>query len=252
MYRQVNRYLPFIVLGVMVIGFCCGVNSLSALFGVNDSNAVLGVAACLPNLVMQVISWAAVVLVPALTAPMVAEEVRHGTWEMLRLTPYTTGEIVVSKLLGGLARLKIWVPLLVLNGVQLLAGAGVVMFSLISADLPTEVLFTLANPLVIIRPWIEIAWIALTGLVFSMYMSTGRGALVATYAVAVGVKVVNGWLLWAIMAFFAEMALNNPTILSIVFSIGPSLGYFFILAVTALILSRRARYFDEMEMLQPV
>ncbi|MDJ0753493.1 MAG: hypothetical protein QNJ45_08255 [Ardenticatenaceae bacterium] len=244
-YREINRYMPFVVLGVMVIGFCCGANTLSTMFGLSTNESALTLAACLPNFVVQMISWAAIVLVPALTAPMVVEEVRLGTWEMLRLTPFSTEEILISKLLGGLLRLKIWRILLLLNAFQLLAAVAALLIAATIDTLGIDLLVTLVNPVLILRPWVEIIWVALTGLVLSTWMATGRAALVATYGITIGVKLLNGWLLWAIVASISELAFSNTTLFSLILTLGPFLGYVVLLIGTYWVLIRRARYLDE-------
>lgn len=248
-YRQISRYMPFVVLAIVVLGFCCGANSLSAFFGIGELSSVLAVATCIPGAITQAISWAALVLVPALTAPMVIEEKRLGTWEVLRMTPYSTSEIILSKLLGGLARLKIWKPLLLLNAVQLLIGV-VVIYTVATRNtiFSTDFVMTVANPLLVLRPWIEIAWIACTGLVFSTIMESGRAALVATYAVVVGFKFLNGWLLWVILALVLEGLFSSALIAGIV-SMGPLVGLSLILVITGFVLGRRAHLLEQSDRL---
>jgi hypothetical protein len=137
------------------------------------------------------LTWIGLIIVPALTAPSVVEEVHGGSWEILRLTPMPTMHIIMAKFLGGLSRLKIWKPLLVLSVIYAAAtgiGSSVVL-SQESVFLP---LFwgLLTGLMTLIKPWIEIGFAGLAGLTLSLWTNSTRAALIGSYALVLLYRIV--------------------------------------------------------------
>ncbi len=196
--------------------------------------------ACLPNLLAQILTWAGIFLAPALTAPAIVEERKRGSWEILRLTPYSTTHVLLAKLMGGLSRLKIWLPLLLVNGLQLIIGAYA-LISLTAIGSPGTAVVTLVILLLfMIRPWAEIGLAALVGLIFSSFSRSARGALVGSYAAIAVFKFFSNSLLWGQLAF---TALTNPEFDEIafgLFAIGPLLIYLGLIFAALIVLRARA------------
>lgn len=227
-YQTVTKYAWLIVFAIPVLFLT---NSLSPtnLFGSGEF-AFLFVLACLPNLALQVITWIGLIAAPAMTAPSIVGEIKNGSWDILRLTPIKVHELVLAKLLGGLANLKIWIPLALISALQiLLLGAGIGFslfddFQLISfgSGLIGMVAFVL-------RPWLEIGFAGLVGITISLWANSIRSALVTSYAIIVFTKVILanvaalliGWLLFdailpGLNGIAAGLALLMPILLYLV------------------------------------
>ncbi len=224
-FSRINRNAPLIVLLVIVLGVCCGSNTFSSFFGVSDLAGGLLALACLPNVLVQMITWAGIILAPTLTAPAVVDEVKRGSWDFLRLTPFSTGQVLTAKLLGGLSRLKIWIPLLVLNGIQAVVGLAAAA-ALAAGGSVTGALLSLAGiVLLIARPWIEIAFAALVGLLLSSITRSTRGALAGSYAVVLLVKMVNSSIFWLPLGLTAVVLPELESSLLGLVAGGPTLIY---------------------------
>ena len=180
-FARLNRYSPFIIIGIFIFTVCCGWNS--AFTGLDPSYAVMWAVLCLPNLAMQGLSWAVVILVPALTAPSISEEMRRGTWDILRLTPQPLYDILLAKVFGSLGRLKIWWPMLIVSIIQA-AGAvvGVLGSQLVERSGSGLVMVSLLALSLVVRPWLETICVALIGITASTVAASARAALVGSYA----------------------------------------------------------------------
>lgn len=183
-FAWLKRYSPFLVIAVFVLTACCGLSNNSFFLGLDSDLAVFWVLVCLPNVVMQGLLWAAVLLVPALTAPSISEERKRGTWDMLRLTPQPMWHILLAKLFGGLARLKIWWPMLAVSLFQI---GGSAVGILLAQDFLASNLASLFGVIAMsvamaARPWLEVICIALLGVNASAVTYSARSGLVATYA----------------------------------------------------------------------
>ena len=129
---------------------------------------------------------------------------KNGSWDILRLTPIKVHELVFAKLLGGLTKLKFWIPLALLSGLQLLMLAAGIGFSLFDdfqfLSLSAALIAMLAF---VFRPWLEIGFAGLVGITVSLWANSVRAALVTSYAIIVFTKVILaniaafliGWLL---------------------------------------------------------
>lgn len=181
-FATLNRYSPFLIIGIFVFTVCCGFNS--SLIGLDSNLTTFWAILCLPNLAMQGLMWAVVLLVPALTAPSISEEMKQGTWDILRLTPQPMSDILLAKVFGGLARLKIWWPMLIVSLFQM-AGAVLGIVTVQAFESTGENLFVviLLAVAVVTRPWLEVLCVALIGINFSAVAGSARTALVGSYAV---------------------------------------------------------------------
>jgi hypothetical protein len=144
-------------------------------------------------------------MAPALTATTIGREIEQGNWDILRLTPQSIWSIVGAKLLGGLARLRIWPLLLLLSAVQGAAFGGAYLLS------PVGVTWLWAAPMglmTFLRPSLEIFLAGLLGLTVSIWVRSAIIALTTTYGLLalfkVGVWALNWLTLTAGLALFGE------------------------------------------------
>jgi hypothetical protein len=112
---------------------------------------------------------------------------------MLRATPIPDREILLAKLFGGLARLKIWKLLFALSILQALMIAGI---SVIASGEVLGGALALALSSVI-RPWLEIGFAAFVGMFASTWVRSATMALAASYIAVVLMKLFNSTVLWA-------------------------------------------------------
>jgi hypothetical protein len=205
-YATLMRYLPLIILLVLVLGVC-GYGQASALMGLSNQTGVFFALICIPNILIQILTWIGLIIAPALTAPSVVEEVHRGSWDILRLTPMPTMHIIVAKFLGGLSRLKIWRVLLITSALYA-AGAAIGSSTLFYQEsAPAPIFWGLVTGLMIfIRPWLEIGFAGLAGLMLSLWTSSTRAALIGSYALVVFFRLVLGNIvLWSIVAGMVEL-----------------------------------------------
>lgn len=227
-YDKLSRYSPFVVLAALVLGLCSGY-SPGMLMATGDEFAGLWCLVCLPGILVTMLTWVGVVMAPAVTAPSISLEVQQGTWDVLRLTPQSTTTILMAKLFGGLARLRIWPFLLGLSVLQavVFAGGGLLIGNMMMAGL-----LGLAS---LIRPWLEILFAGLLGMVLSTRLRSATLALAATYGCIILFKVMSGTLTWMLGLFSANFAFDFLAI-----SMGPVLLYFLATAGLFLALTGRA------------
>lgn len=245
-FATLNRYSPFIILGTLLLTICsCGSNFSAFGAGDNSQLAAFWILICLPNLMLQALTWAGIILTPALTAPAVAEEMKRGTWEILRLTPIPTWQILVAKMLGSLARLKIWWPLLIASILQAM-GAALGLLTAISTFeeglSATLWALTLAITL-LIRPWAEIGFAAVVGITISTWAHSARTALAGSYTAVVAMKLINTSLLWGGIGFaFGVEDYNNGFVVFL--NVAPTATYVIASLLISWVLLRRANYLD--------
>lgn len=243
-FATLNRYSPFIILGTIFLSVCsCGSN-FSQFADSNSNLVILWGLVCIPNLVMQALTWAGIILVPSLTAPAVSQEIKRGTWEILRLTPQSTWSILLAKMFGSLARLKIWWPMFLFSILQA-AGAILGLFAVVaSGDIQVEAVVSsiVLGIGYVVRPWAEIAYAAVVGMLLSTLTTSSRTALAGAYTAVVAMKVLNTSVLWGVIVTAVSQALSDYII--IWFTVMPLLVYLIATAILTWFLYRRSRQLD--------
>lgn len=170
-------------------------------------------------------------MAPALTAPSVSQELDLGAWDLLRMTPQPTFQILLAKMMGGLARLRIWNVLL---GLSLLESA-IWFLGIWFSDAPFSLAVLLALTTVV-RPFLEILFAGLLGTYFSTWMRSARAALTATYGSLVLFRLLNNLFLWGWLAAILGVS-------SEVLAFGPGLAgtLAYVLVLIALLAGLRQR-----------
>jgi hypothetical protein len=194
-FDNLKRFSPFVILGTISLGLCAGYNpSLMAGFGNDDVLALVWCLVCLPGIMLSMITIFASLMVPALTAPAISMEQDKGTWDVLRMTPYSTHTILLAKLFGALSRLRIWPVLLVLTLLQ-----GLMMGCLMTlAGGETAVIGWLLGLSTFTRPWLEILFAAFTGMYFSTLVRSATVALASAYTAVILFRLLNSSGLWVL------------------------------------------------------
>ena len=206
-YATMIRYLPIVVLIVLGLSIMCGWYQLAQLFGMGELGLFLAMLLCLPNIAIQVLTWIGIILAPALTAPAVVEEMDQGSWEILRLTPVPTIEIVIAKFLGSLSRMKIWIPLIIVSVIYALAigvgsaglSSGVSISTFAPEPLETWQIIGIGLLSIIgslARPWLEISFAGLVGLTLSLWTNSARAALIGSYSTILFYRLVLNSIIW--------------------------------------------------------
>ena len=218
-FVNMRRYSPFIVMGLGMVGFCAGSGN-SSVFAGNDALLAIYCFLCIPGIVVNIMTLAGLFLAPALTAPSICTEVESGTWEVLLMTPQSTRSIVFAKMFGALARLRwLWPVLFLLSVLQGLA----LLCSMMLVD--DEQLLWMAIPTgaaLAARPWLEVLFAAMAGLLASMYMRSTMMALIAAYAFIIILKLFNNGTVW----YFVPAWLGADELISYMMSVvGPTAVY---------------------------
>lgn len=207
-YTYANRFAPLLIIGSLFLGMCGGLTNLASTSDSTSEAVILFYCFyCLPTMGVHMLTWTGVVMIPTLTAPIISEELKRGTWDMLMVTPHPIQTILWAKALGGLSRLYIWWPLVILSLIQLLGTllAAVVVLTNIPLNggdaetWQTFLLIGLAGVGMSLRPWIELLFVTLIGLCCSTATKSGGLALAVTYAIVVITKMVCGNTLWTIL-----------------------------------------------------
>ena len=191
-YEKLSRYSPFVVIGALLLGVCGGFSNPALLSG-NDGLLGFWCLLCLPAMLFTALTWFGVLMAPALTAPSISMERNRGTWEMLRATPIPDREILLAKLFGGLARLRIWKLLFALSILQAFLIVGVSLFAPETAVYPAISLAVSS----VLRPWLEIGFAAFMGMFISTWVRSSTMALTASYIAVVLVRLLNSTAVWA-------------------------------------------------------
>ena len=215
-YEKLSRYSPFVVMGALALGGCGGISNPTIWAG-DDEFLIYWCLLCLPAILFTALTWFGVLMAPAVTAPTISLERSRGTWDMLRVTPIPDRDILLAKLFGGLARLRIWRLLLALSLLQgLIIAFGVGMASGGLALTGAAVGLT-----TIIRPWLEVGFAAFAGMFISMWVRSATMALSASYIAVVVMKLFNGSLTWtAVLGLF-----NQDEAILWASSVGPTAVY---------------------------
>jgi ABC-type transport system involved in multi-copper enzyme maturation permease subunit len=223
-YTNLMRFSPFVLLGVIALGFCGGFNN-PAMFADNDDLFAIWCLVCIPGLLLSMLTIFGSLMAPALTAPAISLERAQGTWDVLRTTPQSTQSILLAKLFGGLARMRIWTLLLALSLFQ-----GLIFFcTLTLTSTETAVWGWLVALVAVIRPWLEILFAAFTGMFFSTAVHSATIALASSYAIIVIFRLFNNSTVW-----YGLMSISQPedVVMIVVGTVGPTAVY--ALAVAAL------------------
>jgi ABC-type transport system involved in multi-copper enzyme maturation permease subunit len=192
-YDHLSRYVPLVILAALFLGLCGGVSNLNNAYAWSgEATLLLWCLTCLPGVLLSVLTLFAVFMAPALTAPIVSMEVDRGSWDILRLTPLPTRTILAAKLLGALARLRIWLLLFLLT---LLQGSLVALTGLIFGQGMLLASWALAAA-ILFRPWLEILFAATVGLYASITVSSATTALVVAYTAVILMRLINNTPLW--------------------------------------------------------
>ncbi len=237
-YEKLSRYSPFVVIGALLLGLCGGFSNPAFLSQSNNDFTLFWCLLCAPAMLFTALTWFGVLMAPALTAPTISMERNRGTWEMLRTTPIPDHEILLAKLFGGLARLRIWRVLFVLSVLQALIILGISFFAPMDNAIGTAVPLALST---VVRPWLEIGFAAFVGMYSSMWLSSARGALSASYIVVILTKLLNSAALWAAFSGFVG---DSDTIF-IGSSLGPTAVYLVALGFLTWGIIRRADKMSE-------
>ena len=217
-YTYANRFAPLLIIGSLFLGMCGGVtNFANTSDSASEAIVVFYCFYCLPTIGVHMLTWTGVVMIPTLTAPIISEELKRGTWDMLMVTPYPIQTILWAKALGGLSRLYIWWPLLILSIIQfmgtLLAAAIILTTAQLGVDqtetLQTIILVGLAGVGLSLRPWIELLFVILVGLCCSTATKSGGVALAVTYSIVIIAKMICSNTLWLLLT--AMMVTGNST-----------------------------------------
>lgn len=216
-YATLMRYSPFLLIGAILTGLCSGTGG-SFLNG-NETLLAAACFLCIPNFLLTAVSLYGSLIVPALTAPAISMEMDRGTWEILRVTPLPTIEIVLAKMLGALSRLRIWLLLLALSAIQ--GGLSFLIMLLFGQE--TAVLSPVIGFSVFIRPWLEIFFAAGMGMYLSLRTRSAVTALVGTYGLILAVKLVNNSAIWSVIFL---NAFNEPDwVMTLATTAGPTAVY---------------------------
>lgn len=204
-FTRINRYWPFVAMAAIVFGACGGSSTIFNFFGTsNDELFALYCLICFPSALLTMLTLYGTFMAPALTAPMISLEQSGGSWDMLRLTPYSMRSILLAKLFGALSRLKVWWPILILSGIQL---AGLLMTSSIAVGFDVDVAITIFVGALngFLRPWAEVILAALIGMFTSMWVRSATTSLAITYGVVILFRIINSSLVWVtIFAFIID------------------------------------------------
>ncbi|MCP5097514.1 MAG: hypothetical protein GY943_18365 [Chloroflexi bacterium] len=231
-YATMKRYSPFLIMGAIVLGICAGANNPALLAG-NEDLLIFYCLLCLPGMLLSMLTIFGTFMAPALTAPSISLEIDKGTWDILRMTPQPTGAILLAKLFGGLARLRIWPVLFLLSMFQGLLVTCIAAFGGGQLGLWGMVL----GITTIFRPWLEIMFAAIAGMFISTWVRSATIALVGTYTAVVIIKLFNSSSAWlGIAALFGYQS----NALFIGGTAGPTLIYMALILALMIGIVRRA------------
>jgi hypothetical protein len=237
-YDHLSRYVPLVVLAALFFGLCSGAANVNNAFaGSNESAVLLWCLTCLPGILLSMLTLFGAFMAPALTAPIVSMEVDRGSWDLLRLTPLPTRTILAAKLLGALARLRIWLLLFLLT---LLQGSLVAFTGLLYGPNMQLESWALAAAIVF-RPWLEIFFAAVAGLYASITVSSATTALVAAYMAVILMRLFNNTPLWLVTANLFDLPGNWLLISG---NLGPTAVYLFVTIILAWSIRRWANRQD--------
>lgn len=231
-YDTLSRYSPFVILGAILFGLCAGTSNPALLAG-NDALIAFWCFLCLPGILLNGLTMFGTLMAPALTAPTISMELDRGTWDILRATPLPTRSIVLAKLFGALARLRIW-P--VLFAVSLLQGL-LIACSMTFASGSLAIWGAALGATTAVRPWLEILFAGFMGMFASTRVRSATMALAGSYTAVVLVKLFNSSLLWLAISSLFEL---DETAL-VISGVGPTAVYALAIVLLGLTLLRQAK-----------
>ena len=221
-YDSLSRYSPFVVMGAILFGVCAG-SSNPALLSGNEALYAFWCLLCLPGIVLNGLTLFGMFMAPALTAPTISMELDRGTWDILRVTPLSTRAIILAKLFGALARLRIWPILFALS---LLHGLLLTCSTLFALGTESGSSTALGGVIVgvtsAVRPWLEVLFAGFVGMIASTLVKSATTALVASYTAVVLTKLFNSSLIWLGVASLFDTSDLLPFVLS---GLGPTAVY---------------------------
>lgn len=216
-FENLRRLSPFVVLGALLLGACTAATNPTLLSG-NDELLAVWCFLCLPGILLSALTLFGSLMLPALTAPSISHEMALGTWELLRVTPLQTRNIIMAKLFGSLARLRLfWWLLFIMSMFQGLMMACTT--SLIAGDY--AIWGWLIGLTTVVRPWLELMFVALVGMVFSTMTRSATLALTGSYTAVILVKLANSSALWLGISTLFE--LDELVVLTSI--LGPAIIY---------------------------
>ncbi len=230
-YDNLSRFSPFVILGALVLGLCTGFSN-PALFSGDDAMTAFYCFICIPNMLGSALSLYGSMMVPSLTAPAISLEIDQGSWDILRVIPQPTSSILIAKLLGALARLRIWPVLFLLS---LLQGL-IIACSVSVAGGSMAIWGPLLGIMTVARPWLEIFFAALAGMVISTAVRSATISLVASYGAVIMLRLFNSSSLWMGLTSL----LGQDTAIPIAGTAGPVVVYTLIIIGLWLTLIQRA------------
>lgn len=241
-YQKLSRYSPFVVMGAIVFGLCAGTSN-PALFAGNDDLLLFWCLLCLPGALLSMLTIFGLVMAPALTAPSISLEMDRGTWDILRLTPQPTAVILLAKLFGGLARLRIWPLLFVLS---LFQGALMMLIAVLGGDIDANLSLWsgLLGLTTLLRPWLEILFAAFAGMYVSTWVRSATVSLVASYVAVFTIRILNSSGVWILLGGMTRL---ESTGLFVGGTLGPTAVYAILLPALAFGIVRRADTIGNLE-----
>lgn len=216
-YETVRRFSPFVIMGVIVLGICTG-STNPALFSGNDGLIAFWCFMCLPGILLSALTLFGSFMAPALTAPTISLELANGTWDILRATPMPTRTILLAKLFGGLARLRLFWWLLF--GVSMFQGLLMTCSTSLAAG-KYAIWGWLIGLCTVTRPWLEVLFAAFVGMLISTWTRSGTMALVGSYTAVVFFKIFNSAVLWLAVSAL----LGADEIMLLTSTLGPTFVY---------------------------
>ncbi|HSH05225.1 MAG TPA: hypothetical protein VLL52_22105 [Anaerolineae bacterium] len=236
-YTRFTNLMPFFVLAGLVFSFCgAGTNTL--LFESDDALWWTWCIIFLPILVKNIILLNATILAPVLTAPTISHEINRGTWDILRLTPQPTFFIVIAKLIGSLGRLSFMTTLLLINIFEAII-MSLIGFFISSPTITITIGIIFGATSIIFRPFLEILFIALIGLILSTFLRSANTAIATSYILWICFKLANNIILWS--GIFYDVLPTPSYFLSLTFT---STNYLIIIIILLAILYWRSYRLD--------
>lgn len=195
-YETLQRYSPLVIIAVAFLGVCGASGNPALLAGEQDMFAVWCLM-CLPGIALSAMVLFGSLMVPALTAPSISQEVATGTWEILQVAPVSGRQIVLAKLFGALARLRFfWLVLFALSMFQ-----GLLMVCSVSLTVPAYAVWSwLLGVSIMLRPWLEVLFAGMVGMLSSLVVRSAAMALVISYTAVLLFKLLNNPILWLLIA----------------------------------------------------
>ena len=222
-YDSLSRYSPFVVMGAILVGVCAGISNPALLAG-NDALIAFWCLLCLPGIVLNGVTLFGMFMAPALTAPTISMELDRGTWDILRVTPLSTRSIILAKLFGALARLRIWPILFALSLLQGLLLTCSFLFALSTEPGGSAALGgVVVGVTSAVRPWLEVLFAGFVGMMASTLVKSATTALAASYTAVILTKLFNSSLIWLGVANLFDTGDVLPFVMS---GLGPTAVYF--------------------------